>query len=201
MNQVVKKEKSNVVLRGEVLSLIKEKKKEKKIIITYPDAVFEKVIGKSQLSNQSLNLILEQEISYLELESKLITLGFEQSDFIEEVGQYSIRGQVFDIYSFASPLPFRITFDENKIKKISTFDLESQLSIETKTQITVLANPSSLNKNSKNISFFEHLDKTFMIWVQSKKDCALKIEALFKKSKEVFNDISSKTDIIVSSPP
>ncbi len=196
-----KTENSNVVLRGEVLSLIKEKKKEKKIIITYPDAVFEKVIGKSQLSNQSLNLILEHEISYLELESKLISLGFEQSDFIEEVGQYSIRGQVFDIYSFACPLPFRITFDENKIKKISTFDLESQLSIETKTQITVLANPSSLNKNSKNISFFEHLDKTFMIWVQSKKDCALKIEALFKKSKEVFNDISSKTDIVVSSPP
>ena len=65
------------MLRGEVLSLIKKKRK-KKTIITYPDAVFEKC-GKSQLSNQSLNLILEHEISYLKLESKLITLGFEQS--------------------------------------------------------------------------------------------------------------------------
>ena len=194
-------ENSNVILRGEVLSLIKEKKKEKKIIITYPEAVFEKVIGKNQLSNQSLSLGLENEISYEELESKLITFGFEQADFIEGVGQYSIRGQVFDLYSFASPLPFRITFDENKIAKISTFDIESQLSIEIKNKITVLANPSSLNKNSKNVSLFEHLDENFMVWVQDKKDCALKIEDLFKKATGIFKDLGSKTDIIVSSPP
>ena len=154
-----KVENSNVVLRGEVLSLIKEKEKEKKIIITYPEAVFERVVEKKQLSSQTLSLVLGNDISYLELESKLMSFGFEQSDFIEEVGQYSIRGQVFDIYSFAYSLPFRITFDENKIAKISTFDIETQLSVERKNEITILANPSSINKNSKNVSLFEYIDE------------------------------------------
>tara|TARA_X000001036_G_scaffold61457_1_gene51616 strand:+ start:1911 stop:5258 length:3348 start_codon:yes stop_codon:yes gene_type:complete len=196
-----KVENSNVVLRGEVLSLIQEREREKKIIITYPEAIFERVVGKTQLSSQTLNLALGDEISYLELESKLISFGFEQSDFIEEVGQYSIRGQVFDLYSFAYSLPFRITFNENKITKISTFDIETQLSVERKNQITILTNPSSINKNSENVSLFEYLDESFIVWVQSKKDCALKIESLYGKTKEAYAGLSSKTDIVLSSPP
>ena len=196
-----KVENSNVVLRGEVLSLIQEREREKKIIITYPEAIFERVVGKTQLSSQTLNLALGDEISYLELESKLMSFGFEQSDFIEEVGQYSIRGQVFDLYSFAYSLPFRITFNENKITKISTFDIETQLSVERKNQITILTNPSSINKNSENVSLFEYLDESFIVWVQSKKDCALKIESLYGKTKEAYAGLSSKTDIVLSSPP
>ncbi len=196
-----KVENSNVVLRGEVLSLIKEKEKEKKIIITYPEAVFERVVEKKQLSSQTLSLVLGNDISYLELESKLMSFGFEQSDFIEEVGQYSIRGQVFDIYSFAYSLPFRITFDENKIAKISTFDIETQLSVERKNEITILANPSSINKNSKNVSLFEYIDESFIVWVQNKKNCALKLESLYDKTKEAYSGLSSKTDIVLSSPP
>ena len=103
---------------------------ERLFIVTYPEAVEEKIPSPGKLSDALFTIKEGQEIPYDSIRTRLIAEGFEKVDFVSAPGQFALRGAVIDIFSFSSDKPFRISFFGNEVDKINTFDCNTQLSIE-----------------------------------------------------------------------
>ena len=99
-------------------------------IVSYPEALEEKLPSAQKLSGALLTLKVGDEISHDALRTRLIEEGFEKVDFVSAPGQFAMRGAVIDIFSYSLEKPYRINFFGNEIDKINTFDCNTQLSVE-----------------------------------------------------------------------
>ena len=99
-------------------------------IVTYPEALEEKLPSAQKLTGALLTLKVGDEISHDALRTRLIEEGFEKVDFVSAPGQFAMRGAVIDIFSYSLEKPYRINFFGNEIDKINTFDCNTQLSVE-----------------------------------------------------------------------
>ena len=102
----------------------------KLFIVTYPEALEEKIPSAQKLSGALFTLKVGDEISHDTLRTKLIEEGFEKVDFVSSPGQFAMRGAVIDIFSYSLEKPYRVSFFGNEIDKINTFDCNTQLSVE-----------------------------------------------------------------------
>lgn len=120
-----------------------------KIIIAYPEAIAEGVATWKEISEHSIDLKLEQEISPITLRDWLLNQDFFKVDYVYEPGQFAMRGSIIDIFSYSNELPFRIDFFGNEIDTIRTFDVETQLSVKKFEKIAITANvkPEIVNKS------------------------------------------------------
>ena len=131
---------ANIILRTEVLARVETANID--AVVTYPDAIAERVISKETLTANSVTLTVGESHDVTELEQRLFELGFSRVDYVYEVGQFAIRGSIVDIYSYGNELPLRIDFFGDEIDSIRTFDIQSQLSIEKMKTVAVVANSS-----------------------------------------------------------
>ena len=100
------------------------------LIVSYPEAVAEKVVSKQKLDSRKLSLETGQTISTSDIEQTLQDFGFHEVDYVYEPGQYALRGSILDVYSFSCEYPFRLDFFGDEIDSIRTFEVEDQLSKE-----------------------------------------------------------------------
>ena len=154
------KDAANEVLRTEVLSQL-QKKNEKLFIVTYPEALAEKVVSKEELNKKIIKLDVGQHIDPVTLREQLYDYGFEFTDYVYEPGQFAIRGSIIDIFSYSSEIPFRIDFFGDEIDSIRSFEVESQLSVDQKKSIVIV--PNLELSQSKSVSFFNSLAKDTII--------------------------------------
>ena len=115
------------------------------IVVTYPEAMAERVPAKEKLSAVSFQLSIGQEIGQSAVSSQLSDLGFEHVDFVFQPGQYAVRGSIVDIYSYSHDNPFRIDFFGNEIDSIREFDIEDQLS-KTRLQEADIVGPTASDR-------------------------------------------------------
>ena len=122
---------SHVMLRTEALTKIAccfspdsggERSVNKKIFVTYPEALFEKVIVPGKLSSNIIHIKSGDALNTEELLLKLSDYGFERTDFVYEPGQFAIRGGILDIYSFGNDKPYRIELFGNDVDSIRIVD-------------------------------------------------------------------------------
>ena len=125
------KDAANEILRTEVLSKLEQN--EPVSIVTYPEALAEKVVSRQTLNQQTLTLATGKQYETEAITKKLTDYGFEHVDYVYEPGQFAMRGSILDVYSFASEYPYRIDFFGDEIDSIRTFEVETQLSKERKT--------------------------------------------------------------------
>jgi len=123
---------ANVLLRSEVLNRINSRKKPA-VIVTYPEALFEKVVTRKELDKNTLKIAVGENVSIDFINEVLFEYEFKRVDFITEPGEFSVRGGILDVFSFSNDNPYRIEFFGNEIDSIRTFDLGTQLSIEKQT--------------------------------------------------------------------
>lgn len=167
------KDAANEILRTEVLSRLQ--KQEPMCIVTYPDAIAEKVISQKDLADKTISLKVGQCIATDVLLETLWQLGFEQVDYVYEPGQYSLRGSIVDVFSYASEYPYRIDFFGDEIDSIRTFEVETQLSKEKKEQVAIVPEMSAM-KGSEYVSFFHFLKEDTIIgmkdflWIRERMD-------------------------------
>ena len=140
--QIEKTTNANIQERAEVLNLI-AKESFSGVVITYPQALSEKVALKKQLHKNTLQIKKNEKLSIQFISEFLISFKFELVDFVYEPGQFSIRGGIIDIYSFANELPYRIELFGNDVEAIKTFDPSSQLSNAVFEFITIIPNINS----------------------------------------------------------
>ena len=153
------KDGANEILRTEVLLKLKgargEMKGESAFVVTYPEALAEKVISKNDLSDRTLVLRTGDEHDINKLEKKLFDLGICRTDYVYEPGQFAVRGSILDIYSYSSEYPYRIDFFGDEIDSIRTFDVQTQLSQDKVEQMTVV--PEILQSDIEYVSFMHFL--------------------------------------------
>src|SRR5690606_33634713 len=173
---------ANVLLRAEVLNRISPRKKPA-LIVTYADALFEKVVTKKQLQQNTLKLVLNQEISLDTVNETLFEYDFKRVDFVTEPGEFSVRGGILDVFSFSNDLPYRIEFFGDEIDSIRTFDIESQLSVNQLKNIDIIPNIANKSTEENRESFLEFVSRETIIFAQNTLFLKDRIEHLFEKSR------------------
>lgn len=121
---------ANEILRTEVLGRLSTPLSASAplYVVTYPDALVEKVTSKETLNDHLLHLQTGESHNLTQLEQRLQDLGFHRRDYVYEPGEYAVRGSILDIYSYTYEQPFRIDFFGDDIESIRTFEVDTQLS-------------------------------------------------------------------------
>ena len=145
---------ANEILRTEVLARVSGSASPI-YIVTSPGALAELVVSKKQLNDQRLSLGVRQTIDLTTLRDRLIELGFKETDYVYEPGQFAIRGSIFDIFSYSSEFPFRIDFFGDEIDTIRTFSVQDQLSKHKCEQIEIV--PELTKGDEEKVSLLRFL--------------------------------------------
>src|SRR6266487_637292 len=159
---------SHVMLRTEALTKIASAHGmvNKKIFVSYPDALFEKVIVPGKLSSNIIHIKSGEVLNLEELLLKLSGYGFERTDFVYEPGQFAIRGGILDIYSFGNDKPYRIELFGNDVDSIRIVDPQTQLSERRLLQVSIIPNVDTQFQDEKRISLFDFLPENTVVWLQ-----------------------------------
>ena len=182
-------ENSNILSRSEVLKKIKNKTKSK-LIVSYSEAIFEKIISQNILNKKTLYFDKVKSFSLDSINELLFKLGFNRVPFVSTPGEFSIRGGILDIYSFSYNHPYRLEFFDDKVERICSFNIETQISINAFENITILPNTSNIDFSKKRNSFFDFFpENTVYIFndfdktIDSLKKLYANAEKLYKSKK------------------
>lgn len=154
-----RKDAANEVLRTEVLSRL-QKEEVGLCIVTYPDALAEKVVSRKELADKTLKLHVGERVDMRFVTDVLRSYGFEYVDYVYEPGQYALRGSIIDVFSFSSEYPYRIDFFGDEVESLRLFEVQSQLSKEKKESIVIvpdLASASPAGGGQSRVSFLDFL--------------------------------------------
>lgn len=154
---------SHVMLRTEMLTRLATGGN-KKITITYPEALMEKVVQATTLAGHIILVKVNDRLDTDALMEKLVGLGFERTDFVYEPGQFAMRGGIFDIYSFGNEKPYRIELFGQEVDSIRIFDPETQLSERKLLQVSIIPNADGVFEETDKISFFDFIPKNTIIY-------------------------------------
>ncbi|MEN9522583.1 MAG: transcription-repair coupling factor, partial [Bacteroidota bacterium] len=159
-----------VLERTEVLSELLKHQHRGRIIVTYPEALMEKVVTQANLQKHILHFKKGDNLD-LDFVIELLTeLNFERTDFVYEPGQFSIRGGIVDVFSFGNDLPYRVELFGKEVESIRTFDPQSQLSNQNIAHVTIIPNTNNLNSETTTSTFFDFLPNTTCVWLKDSKN-------------------------------
>ena len=154
------KDSANEILRTEVLSRLQHDP-QGMCVVTYPDALAEKLVSKQELNQRILKLRVGEEVQMTHVSNLLKEYGFEYVDYVYEPGQYALRGSIIDVFSFSSELPYRIDFFGDEIDSIRSFEVQSQLSQERMNEIVIV--PDLAASNDLSDSFLEFIPEDSVV--------------------------------------
>ena len=156
------KDAANEILRTEVLSRLE--KRDNVAVVTYPEALAEKVVSKKLLTDKTISLKVGMNVETDAIAARLVALGFSHVDYVYEPGQFATRGSILDVFSFASEYPYRIDFFGDEIDSIRTFEVDSQLSKEKKTAVSIV--PELTGVTGDSVTFLDFLPSQALLCVK-----------------------------------
>nr|WP_298413085.1 transcription-repair coupling factor [Hydrotalea sp.] len=156
---------SHVMLRTEMLTRLSAGGN-KKIIVTYPEALAEKVVQSKTLNNNTISIKTNDTIQPDSLMELLVMYGFVHTDFVYEPGQFALRGGILDIYSYGNEKPYRIELFGNEVDSIRIFDPETQLSERKLLQVSIIPNIETQFDEGEKISLFDFLNENTLFWLK-----------------------------------
>ncbi|WP_228238086.1 transcription-repair coupling factor [Allomuricauda sp. M10] len=183
--QIEETDNANVLLRAEVLNRINSRKKPA-VIVTYPDALFEKVVTRKELDKNTLKIKLEDTLSLDFLNEVLFEYQFKRVDFVTEPGEFSVRGGIVDVFSFSHDQPYRIEFFGDEVDSIRTFDVETQLSTDKVKKITIIPNVENKFLQESRESFLKYIAPNTVVFAQNPALIYDRIDSFFAKAEESF---------------
>lgn len=194
-------ENANVLMRAEILNKLNHKAPSGELIVTYPEALTEKVINKSSLLKNTFSASVGEKIDVDFLTDLLITYDFEKTDFVYEAGQFAIRGGIVDVFSFANELPVRIELFGDEIESIRLFDPVSQLSQGHLKTVNIIPNVQTKLLEETRQSFLSFVPKNSKIWIKDYQMLLDVIDKYFHKAKQDFQSIlraSGNTQVVLA---
>ena len=199
---------SHVMLRTEALTRIASGGN-KKIVVTHPEALFEKVVLSKTLSANIISIKQADVIDVNGMLQRFVENGFVRTDFVYEPGQFAIRGGILDIYSFGNEKPYRIELFGNEVDSIRIFDPENQLSERKLLQVNIIPNVETQFESGEKVSLLEFLPENTAVWLQDwsfirekieqqEEDLGIFLEILANgdpAAPELEDEINRKTDV------
>ena len=186
--QIEKTQNANLVLRTEVINKLNSGKSPK-VIVAFIGAMSEKVLKKEDFKAISHHIKVGDQLDFDFVDELLNHYQFNQTDFVSEPGEFSVRGGIVDVFSFSNEKPFRITFFGNEVESIRTFDIESQLSLDKIDEFQLVSNMNFSVSGSK-VSFFELLPEDSFIVSKNLYLSARRIKEFHEKALEKYETLS-----------
>ena len=183
---------ANVLLRSEVLTKLGSSKKPK-LIISYPQAVFEKVVSQATLKKNTLEVEKESALSLDFVNEMLFEYNFERVDFVTQPGEFSVRGGIIDVFSFSNQHPYRIEFYDNQVESLRTFNVATQLSISTLNKIQLLPNTSEGFTRAKRKSLIEVIAPKGILVTQNFDFVGARLDRFYQEALENFAALKTET--------
>ena len=193
---------ANVLQRAELLNQLLESKGGSRIVITYPEALYEKVINKRSLVENTFTARVGEAVDMEFVTEILSTYDFERTDFVYEPGQFAIRGGILDVFSFSNEFPYRLELVGKEIESIRTFDPETQLSLQSVPFISLIPNVQTRLLQEVRQSFLSFLPEKATLWI---KDYQLTLDVMdecYQKATQAFGQMagSTKKEALVLQP-
>lgn len=185
--QLEETDNANVVARAEVLEKINSGKNT--WVVTYPQALFERVPTQKKLAENTMRVERGKSYSIDFFNELLLEYGFDRVDFVYEPGQFSIRGGIVDIFSFSNDEPFRVEFFGDEVDSIRTFDPVSQLSITNHIHFSIVPNVQQQLILSNHGTFLEFIGKQATIWLSSFEMVKTALEKDYDKAVRIYDQL------------
>ncbi len=189
--QIEETDNANVLLRSEVLNRINSRKKPA-FIVTYPEALFEKVVTRKELERNTLKIAVDDKLSIDFVNEILFEYRFKRTDFVTEPGEFSVRGGILDVFSFSNDEPYRIEFFGDDVDSIRTFDVETQLSLEKVKKVSIIPNVENKTVDENRESFLKYIASKTVVFLKNEELFSSAIDNLFKKATDAYNAIDSE---------
>ena len=174
---------SHVMLRTEALTRFSMPLGQRAgVMVSYPDALFEKVVLPSKLQGNLLLIKTNDTLDVNGIMSFLVDLGFRRTDFVYEPGQFALRGGILDIYSFGNDKPYRIELIGNEVDSIRIFDPETQLSERRLLQVQIIPNVETQFESGEKVALLDFLPENTVVWI---KDYDILAERLLTMEEEL----------------
>lgn len=190
-------ENANILMRADILNRINHKSSQGELIVTYPEALTEKVINKRSLLANTLTAKPGDKLDVDFMTDMLLSYDFEKTDFVYEPGQFAVRGGIVDVFSFARDLPFRIELFGDEVESIRSFNPESQLSEEDLKEINIIPNVQTKLLKEERQSFLDYIPNNSKIWIKDYQHTVDIIEQYFQKASGSFESIINQSDVQV----
>lgn len=159
---------SGIVQRTAVLNALKEgaPKDGYWAVVTYPEALIEKVVSSDKLLTNTLKITVGEKVSIDFVRDVLLEYGFERVDFVFEPGQFAVRGGIVDIFSFSDNKPYRVDFFGDEIESLRTFNIDTQLSEGKLSSIEVVPNLKNESLSEQKVSIFDYVPASTLFWLE-----------------------------------
>lgn len=186
--------KSNILQRTEAINKIILSQADGHFIITYPEAIFEKVVSPELLSAQKIEITVGEKLDPDTIIEVLVEFGFTREEFVYEPGQFAIRGGIVDIFSYGNEWPYRIELFDEDIESIRNFNPTTQLSLKNIKAVSIIPNVNSEFTKEQKVSLFEVFDQGTSVWVQDVEVLLDKLQTSFDKIVEFTKSLSKISD-------
>ncbi|WP_247237630.1 transcription-repair coupling factor [Telluribacter sp. SYSU D00476] len=191
---------ANVLMRAEILNKLNVAKPGPLQIVTYPEALFEKVINKRSLLANTFSVKVGEKLDPTFLTEFLNGYDFELTDFVFEPGQFSVRGGILDVFSYASEYPYRIELFGDEVESLRSFDPDTQLSVETVQQINIIPDIQQKLTYETREPFLDFLPDHAALWFKDTELTLEIIENCFEKAEQALAAATGGGIQIVSNP-
>lgn len=181
---------SNLLLRTETVSRFLSSDTRGELLVTYPEAIIEKVVNTKVLKKSTLFIQTGERLDVDFIVELLIEYGFEHSDFVYGPGEFSVRGDIIDIYSYGNALPYRVELFGQEVETIRTFNPEDQLSVKKIRRVTIVPNIQTQFRSDDKVPLFTLLTAGTTIWIKD-------IEGLIEKGKNIFEKAAAFKDEMI----
>ncbi|MBK9735219.1 MAG: transcription-repair coupling factor [Saprospiraceae bacterium] len=180
-------DKNNVLIRTETINKIHVNKGKKSILVSYPEAIFEKAVDPVLLDKDKIEIEKNAALDINTMIELLVMYGFERVEFVYQPGQFSIRGGIIDIFSYGNEWPYRIEMFDIEVESIRTFNPTTQLSVQDISKVSIIPNINNKFKQDQKVSIFKVFSDDTCIWVKEMDMLVDKLQICFEKV-EIFAD-------------
>ena len=172
------------------------------VIITYTESLKEKVLKKQNTASSIISLKKGDSFSHDFIKDVLFEAGFKKVDFVSMPGEFSLRGSIIDIFSYADNYPYRIDFFGDEIETISRFNADTQRTVENVGQVDIYPNLFENHGEDEYVELESQLPENTIYWdfceeVQYQNTNASQVipQPAFNKNFEILcRDIASRED-------
>jgi transcription-repair coupling factor (superfamily II helicase) len=180
---------NNVLLRTETVNRLSNSSTKAELVVSYPEALIEKVVKAEALNEQTLHMKVNEKLDTDFMIDLLVGFEFERVDFVYEPGQFSIRGDIVDVFSFGNEYPYRVELFGKEIESIRTFDPLTQLSQKKIASVTIVPNIQTHFANEKKASVLEALPPNTIVWLKDTQILTDVFLASLEKAQKIQPDI------------
>jgi len=175
---------TQMLQRSELVSKITVQSGAPAVVVTYPEALFEKVVKPEVLNKSRIEVKKGEKLDVDFIIQVLVEYGFERADFVYEPGQFSIRGGIVDLFSYGNDLPYRIELFDDEVETIRLFDPLTQLSQRAIAQVSIVPNLNTRFRQDQKISLLQMLPPGSVLWIKDLQLLLDRLQVCFERAEQ-----------------